>query len=81
MLISTDFHRGVVEGATESFRNTKIDITSEQAKDIQVRLFLPHLECESVLLHDKKHLVYSYLTVGDFCLISFQSQVSFHILR
>lgn len=44
--------RGIVEEATESFKNTEIDITSEQAKDIQARLFLSHLECESVLLYD-----------------------------
>lgn len=50
--ISTDCHRGTVEEATESFRNTEIDTTSEQAKDIQARLFLSHLECESVPLYD-----------------------------
>ncbi|ELR60503.1 hypothetical protein M91_04468 [Bos mutus] len=36
--------QGTVGEATESFRNTEIDMTSEKAKDIQARLFLSHLE-------------------------------------
>lgn len=51
----------MAEGATRSSSNTHIDMTLEQAKDTWAMLFLSHLEYEPVLLHDKKHLVYSYV--------------------
>ncbi|OWK08838.1 hypothetical protein Celaphus_00015389 [Cervus elaphus hippelaphus] len=50
--------RGIVEEASESFKNTEIDMTSEQAKDIQARLFLSHLECNVFKLDENSHALY-----------------------
>lgn len=51
----------MAEGATRFFSHSHIDMTLEEAKDTWAMLFLSHLEYEPVLLHDKKHLVYSYI--------------------